>query len=227
MTQNRFLILVVLMLSGLYLLTGCLVTRQEVRDSVKNETLTPEQQKNTDNDVRYQEMDELVRGMNGRLETLENSIHILNADKTGSGIEQQNEKKTLQEKLKIYEEAINKLEADNVALQKRVDELAAAQAAGASNKDTSVVGAPTKGAFDSAEASFGKKKWKEAIVSFEKYRTSYPSGKRYAEATYKMAMSFQEMGMKTEAKAFYSEVTEKFAKSDWAKKAQKNLRSLK
>ena len=54
-----------------------------------------------------------------------------------------------------------------------------------------------------------------------------PTGKRYAEASFKMGQSFQELGMKTEARSFYSEVLEKFPKSDWAKKANLHLKSLK
>lgn len=217
-----------------FVLSGCLVTRQEVRDSVKGEALTPEQQRRTDNEVRYQELEEQVRDANGRIETLENTVHILNADKTGAGIDKQNEKKSTQEKFKIFEEAITKLETQNMQLQKRVDELQVALASAMSAANASTVspsgkssGGTSQSAFEAADMNFAKRKWKEAIVLFEKYRSTYPNGKHYAEATYKIGFSFHELGMKTEAKVFYSEVTEKFGKSAWAKKSQKNLSVLK
>lgn len=212
-------------------LSGCLVTRQEVRDSVKSEALTPEQQRRTDNEVRYQELEEQVRVTNGRIETLENTVNILNAAKTGTNMDQQNEKRSIQEKFKIFEEAITKLEAQNAYLQSRIDGLQAAQAASLASatvtaKSSSTTGT-SKSTFEMADANFAKKKWKEAIVSFEKYRSTYPSGKNYAEATYKIGFSFHELGMKTEAKAFYTEVADKFAKTEWAKKSQQKLRGLK
>jgi len=72
-----------------------------------------------------------------------------------------------------------------------------------------------------------KKHWKEAIVAYEKYRSTNPTGKRYAEATYKIGASFHELGMKSEAKAFYAEVVEKFPKGEWAKKSNGRLKALK
>lgn len=210
-------------------LVGCLVTRQEVRNSVKSESLTPEQERRTENTVRYQEIEEQIRDTTGRLETLENTVHILNAEKTGTGVDLRNERKSTQEKFKIFEEAITRLEAQNLLLQKRVDELQAAQAGSNSSAVGGSAGSSAvgKSTYDVAELNFTKKKWKEAIVAFEKYRSTNPTGKRYAEATYKIGSSFHELGMKTEAKVFYTEVIEKFGKTEWAKKSQKNLRVLK
>lgn len=206
-----------------FILSGCLVTRQEVRESVRREPLTPEQQARSNSEVRYQEVDEQMRQLLGRIETLENSVNVLNADKSGSRIEQQNEKKALQEKLKIYEEALGRLESQYLQLAQKLESMQQQSTSASKNSRSS----SNKGTFDTAETEFGKKRWKEAIVAFEKYRSTNPSGRRYGEATYKIGAAFHELSMKNEAKAFYSEVVEKFPKSDWAKKATQRLKTLK
>lgn len=212
-----------LFFATLFFISGCLVTRQDVRNSVKSEPLTPEQQRRSSSEVRMQEVDEQMRQMNGRIEVLENSMNMLNADKSGSQIERDNERKVLTEKLKIYEETLTKLDQQYLLLSQKVEALQMALTAKPSGKASET----DKNSFEQAEDEFGKKKWKEAIVAFEKYRTLNPKGKKYGEATYKIGSSFNELGMKTEAKAFYSEVIEKFPKSDWAKKAQQRLKTMK
>jgi TolA-binding protein len=213
-------------------LSGCLVTRQQIRDSQKSGALTPDQQNKTENEVRYQDLEEMLRVTSGKVETLENTVNMLNAEKTGAALEYQNEKKSFEEKLKIFEEAITKLEAQNMSLQRRIDELQSSMAAGAAApktvaKDAGAAGGANKSIFETAEQNFSNKKWKEAIVSYEKYRSTYPTGRKYAEATYKIGVAFHELGMRTEAKVFYAEVTEKFSKSEWAKKSQQRLKILK
>jgi TolA-binding protein len=214
------------------LLSGCLVTRQQVREGgapVKREAITPEQQQRVNSEIKYQEVEQQNRELLGRIETLENSVNVLNADKSGHRMEQQLDKKAMDEKLKIYEEAITKLETQYLALAQKTEalQLAVNSAAAAGSKNAAKPTGPEKSTFDGAEEDFSKKRWKEAIVSYEKYRSANPNGKRYAEATYKIGASFHELGMKTEAKAFYTEVVEKFPKSDWAKKSGQRLKTLK
>ncbi|OFZ17839.1 MAG: hypothetical protein A2Z20_05665 [Bdellovibrionales bacterium RBG_16_40_8] len=217
--SNRKLVTIALS----FFFTGCLVTRQEIRESAKGESLSAEQQRRANAEVRLQEVDEQIRHMTGRIETLENNLNITNKDKNESTMSWRNEQSVIQEKLKIFEEALSKLEEQSVMIAKKIEALQVAQAT-SSTKDSK--SSSTKGSFDSAESDFSKKKWKEAIVSFEKYRSSYPSGKHYGEATYKIGAAFNELGMRVEAKAFYSEVVEKFPKSDWAKKAKQRLKAL-
>lgn len=207
------------------ILSSCLVTRQEVRDSVRRDPVTPEQQSRANIEVRYQEVEEQMRQMNGRVEAVENSLNILSADRSGGRIEQQNEKKALQEKLKIYEEALSKLEAQYLLLAQKVEALQVSQASVVTRGGRS--GATTKNSFQMAEEEYSKKKWKEAIVAYEKYRSDNPKGRHYGEATYKIGAAFHELSMKTEAKAFYSEVAEKFPRSEWAKRANQRLKTLK
>ena len=81
--------------------------------------------------------------------------------------------------------------------------------------------------FQAAEAAFEKKAWKEAILDYEKYRKAFPKGKEFPAATYKIGVSFQELGMADEARAFYEEVIAKFPKGKDAKSAQARLKALK
>jgi len=199
--------------------SGCLVTRDEVRETIKNEPLSPEQQSRINAENKYQDLEDQSRHMLGRIETLENSVNLLSADKNSSRTQEANEKKALHEKLKIYEESIAKLEAQQLSMSQRIEALQAA-----STKDTKSSG---KGSFEAGDGDFEKKHWKEAITSFDTYRSKYPTGKRYAEATYKIGVSFGELGMKSEAKTFFSEVVDKFPKSEWAKKAKLRLKALK
>lgn len=217
--QSLFLVIV-----GIFL-SGCLVTRQAVRESVKSTPLTPEQQVRSGAEVRFQEMDEQMRNMLGRVESVENKVNILDAASNGSQVESLNERKGLQDKLKIYEEAIVKLESQYLLLAQKLEAMQTSAASSSSNRSSKDSGA--KGTYDSAEAEFSKQRWKEAIVLFEKYRSQNPTGKFYGEATYKIGSSFHELGMSTEAKAFYTEVVEKFPKSNWAKKAQARMKTLK
>ena len=206
-------------------LSGCLVTRQEVRNATKPSSISQEQVAKADLATNYQEADERIRQLNGRIETLENNINILQADKSGLQTESQAEKKLLNEKLKIYEEAISKLEVQLLALSQKVEILQTQNKSSSTGKANS--NSAQLNSFDSAANEFSKKNWKESIVSFEKYRTLNPKGKRYGEATYKIGYSFQELGMTAESRAFYNEVIEKFPKTDWAQKARDRLKSLK
>jgi TolA-binding protein len=133
-------------------------------------------------------------------------------------------------KLQAYEDAIRKLEAQVQTLNDEVTKLketppppeAEAAPAPASSKK-----GKSSGPYEAGEDHFGAKKWKEAIVSFQKYRDQNPKGKNYADATYKIGVCFQELGMKDEAKSFMEEVTAKFPNSKEAKKAAFRLKNLK
>jgi len=229
--MKRELANLALLFLATFVVSGCLVTRNQVRESVRRDPVTPEQQQKANNEVRYQELDQQTRELMGRIETLENSVNLINADRSGARLEQANDKKYHDEKLKIYEEAITKLESQYLALAQKMEamQLAQTQASTKSvsaNKEAKATGAGLS-TYDAAEADYSKKRWKEAIVGFEKYRSTNPKGKRYSEATYKIGAAFHELGMKAEARAFYSEVVEKFPKTDWAQKSSQRLKTLK
>lgn len=178
---------------------------------------------------RSEEIDEQMRALSGRIEANENLIQRMQA------AEQQKKEAWIQDKqmedrkLQAYEDAIRKLEAQVQALNDEVTKLketppppepqAAPKSATKKGKSS--------GPYEAGEDHFGAKKWKDAIVSFQKYRDQNPKGKNYADATYKIGVCFQELGMKDEAKSFMEEVTAKFPNSKEAKKAAFRLKNLK
>ena len=136
----------------------------------------------------------------------------------------------------------NELVADgnkrNLALQEEVTKLAqqvtALQAEVAAMKTVREPVIPVKeangkkvDAFSAADELFKAGDFKKAALSFQKYREAQPKGKKFSEATYKLGVCFQELGMKDEAKTFFEEVIAKFSQSPEAKKAKSRLKSLK
>ena len=81
--------------------------------------------------------------------------------------------------------------------------------------------------FQVAEVHFKNKEWKKAILSYQKYSEDSPKGKMVAEAKYKIGVSFQELGLKDEAIAFYEEVVAQFPATEIGKKAKFRLTQIK
>lgn len=205
-------------------LSACLTTRSQLRQDIK-ERVNPKDQvdvikeEKIDPVVRLTEMDAQFRELNGRIEVNERRLQLLNEEKKKELEEKKLDSLALADKLKIYEEALVKLEAELQAVKLEMVEL----------KKPKKVEKPAKtvGNFSQAEEFFAKKKWKEAVVGFQKYRDLNPKGNKYGTATYKIGVCFQELGMKSEAKAFYEEVIEKYPKGRLAKKAQYRLKNMK
>ncbi|MGZ3721520.1 MAG: tetratricopeptide repeat protein [Bdellovibrionales bacterium] len=235
--MNRYIVA----LLGLTVMVGCLKTRAELEAEETGkvqERQTISQQKSAAPAAkashvggqsvkapppadRSEEMDEQMRNLSGRVEANEAAVqqmHVLEQQKKEAWIKDQ---QMQSQKLQAYEDAIRKLEAQVQALSEEVAHLKAPPPEPAA--------APAKGgknSFETGEELFTGKKWKEAIVSFQKYRDQNPKGKQYADATYKIGVCFQEIGMKDEAKSFMEEVTAKFPNSKEAKKAAFRLKSL-
>lgn len=201
-------------------LVGCLKTRSQLKQSGSAATVEEKRQtvvqQRAQQSLQMDELAEELRAMNGRIEILETELRqkqeapvTAEADPLAS----------INDKLRLYEQALLKLEESVLALQTQV---AAGNKAAAKKPK-----AKKKGNFASAQEAFSGKRWKDAIFSYQKYRDLNPKGRKYAEATYKMGVSFQELGMSGEAKTFYSEVVEKFPKTSYGKKATYRLKNLK
>jgi TolA-binding protein len=220
-------------------LAGCLKTRAELRG---DEGGGAEMQKQTQDQQRREkeitsrpapppapkvdDYDEQLRQLNGRVDSTENRVSQLmaaqEAEKSGEGKERLAEKQLTEKRFLAYEEALTKLDGEVKALSEEVARLKAPPSARTTGK------APGKqNAFEEGEAQFAGKKWKDAIVLYQRYRDAYPKGKMFLEATYKIGVCFQELGMKDEARSFYEEVTAKAPKSKEARKASKRMKSLK
>jgi TolA-binding protein len=75
-------------------------------------------------------------------------------------------------------------------------------------------------AFNRAESYFALKDYKKAIVDFSKFPEKYTKSTYMPKALYRIGLSFDQLGMKDDAKGFYQELVEKYPKSPEAKKAK-------
>lgn len=178
---------------------------------------------------------EQMRTLSGRIDSVENQLVQINAahgaQKEGAGRDRQ----MLEQKFVAYEEALKKLEVQIQAMSEELKAMRMAQAAApAKAEKNEKTDKPSKAdakspskAYEEGEALFGNKKYREAILAYEKYRGANPKGKFYADSTYKMGVCFQEVGLKDEAKIFFDEVVSKFPGSKEAKKAAVRAKQIK
>jgi TolA-binding protein len=213
------------------LTTGCLKTRAELEaeDSAnqmerqtQRQQAAPYKEKAPPTAYRFEEYDQQMREFSGKIESVEAQntqlYNLMKAERENTA----KEKQLQEQKILALEEAIKKNEA---ALQQQAEIIAQLKAPPPTPSTTA--SGKVKNGYEEGEELFNNRKWKEAIVSYQKYRDKNPKGKTYADATYKIGVCFQELGMKDEAKAFFDEVSEKYPKSKEAKKASFRMKSLK
>lgn len=213
-------------------LSACLRTRTEVKDTEQKQVMQQQvvtlQRTNADTNSRLADVDEQLRELSGKIEHVENKVSKMNPDneKAIKGlIEMQNENV---KKIALLQEEVSKQETQIQSLNNEIQNLKTIAANSLNNEKASAAAeASKKNNFQSAEDLFKQGEWKKAIIQYQKYRDENPKGKHLAESTYKMAVCFQELGMKDEAKAFYDEVNTKFPGSPESKKAKTRLKSLK
>lgn len=202
-------------------LTGCLTTLEEMRErDAKAPQISAAQERQAQVSAKIDETDNQMRALSGRIEVIENQLAQVSSGRDERQTQQAQTVKELEIRLKAYEEALTKIEAQVRVMDEDIRALQAAKAAPAPVSKG-------KEAFQSAESAFSKKEWKQAIVDYEAYRKSSPKGKVYAQATLKIGLSFHELGMRDEAKAFYEEVIAKYPSSPEAKKASQRLKGMK
>ena len=201
-------------------LTACLRTRSQIQG---RNTVTPAgppvvagasnpvvnsnySQQSANYDNQLSEMQSQMRELIGRVEVIEKNWNMSQNSEEVSEL-----RKQMSSKMALYEEALVRLEKNSSS---------------SSVKKTSI-NSGVVSLFDSAEAKFNAKDWRKAILAYQEYRDKNPKGKSYPEATYKIGVCFQELGLKKESKAFYKEVVTKFPKSRTSKKASYRLSTLK
>lgn len=212
-------------------MSGCLMTRSDVKEAEQRRTVQDQvitlQKTNAESTNRFEEYNSQLREIGGRVERLEaQQEQEFNQREKGKKSQDEAAGETVKTVNLLKEEMI-KMQSQLAALSAQVQTLEASSAAKAATapKDD---GKDDKGtAYDAGEELFGKKDWKKAILSYQKYRESFPKGKRFADATYKIGVCFQELGMKTEAASFYDEVIAKFPASETAKKAKVRIKKVK
>jgi TolA-binding protein len=191
---------------------------QEQKQALQDQVVTL-QQTHTQEQLRAQEYEDQIRTQNTRLDQNDKRIAVLQEASSKNREELNRSREQIEQKLKAFEEALVKLEADEAALAHQVDDLKKAKVEApepkAKGKDV--------GTMQQGDEAMAAKDWKNAILIYQKYRDKNPKGKKYAEATYKIGLCFKELGMKSESKSFFEEVIEKFPTSGEAKKAKGQL----
>lgn len=212
------------------LFVGCLQTRSDVRAGEQGKVLQQQvstlQKTNADVSNRFEEAIEQMRYLNGRVEVLENQVGQLKQELESTRRNNTEFNQSQSQKISLFQETLAKMESDQ---QRQLAELAAVKSALQSEpeKPTASQNQKVKNSFELGEILFAKKEFRQAILEYQKYRERFPKGKSVTAATYKMGVSFQELGLKDDAKAFFEEVISKSPKSDEAKKSKARLQKLK
>lgn len=207
------------------LMSGCMLdTRSQNRELDEKATMRKSvanlQQQNADVSSRFADVEDDVRKANGRIEALETRMQRSDAatadkaGKTAAALEAR-----MSDNDKAYREEFIKLHTELDALKAQI----ASQQASAQREAT----VAAKDPFASAESKFEAKNYQSALIDYKTYREKNPTGKHVATASYKMGVSFQELGMFDEAKLFYEDVISRFPKSKEAASAKSKLKTLK
>ncbi len=216
--------------------SGCLQTRSDAgagyQSQVYRKKNVENQNAEAENAVpKVDERDELIRALNGRVESLENQIQNLHKEKENS----QSAVNPDSQKIALLQDALAKMELQLQKLEGEKEHTPNKKSSDANlnlKKDTSVTPSVSdksdkkQNAYTTGEELFQKKEWKKAILSFQSFVEESPKSKLVPEAKYKIGVCFQELGLKDEAAAFYEEVLAQYPKSESGKKAKIRLASL-
>ena len=226
-------VLNIICLAGTLATASCMLeTRDDQEEKhVMQKQVQTLQRTNADVNQKFSDTDEELRRTNGRVEVTDNNVRQLDQKIDRNNVAIEAKMREIQEKLQNYHEAIAKLEQGvndaNSQIQQLTQQMTEAQKLRAGAGPASISSGKGKAnAYPAAEELFNKKDFKNAIPEYERYRKSYPDGKHWRDATYKIGVSFQEMGMPDEARAFYDELVAKSGGSAEAKKAASRLKSM-
>lgn len=221
MKTNIFILLVVLISSG------CLRTRQDIQENEQKKQVQDQvssiQRSNAEQINKYSELEENIRNLNGRIETLDSKLEQKQREKEELLKQNTENNAALEKKLALMQESLVKMEQELEQAKAREKELSEKKEAEAQAEKI----AAQKDDLTAGEDYFEAKDWKKAILSYQKYREKNPKGKKFSEVTYKIGVCFQELSMKEEAKAFYEEVINKYPKSKFAEKSATRLKQVK
>ncbi|MGZ3742599.1 MAG: tetratricopeptide repeat protein [Pseudobdellovibrionaceae bacterium] len=214
--------------------TACLKTRSDVRETEQKQVIQQEvtklQKTNADVSSRFSDVEDDLRNLRGRLEVLEHKREqgLQETESTKKNMTEQSAETN--KKILLLQEGLSNLEKSVVQLNAEMNALQAEKAALAAQNSAAQAKAAAeakKNSYELGQEFFEQKDWKKAILNYQKYRDENPNGKKVADATYKIGVSFQEIGMKDEAKTFFNEIVSKYPNSNEAKKAKIRLKSLK
>jgi TolA-binding protein len=215
----------ILSLVTVFMCIGCLRTRSDIKElEMARETsgnIQDLQKSNAENTERFSQINSDLRDLNGRIEVLENRIKVTQQEKEDSLKKSQEQNESVQNKLNLLQETLAKLETQMNALNEaRIQE--SQKELKKDNSETTAQDLLTQ-----ADDSFTKKDWKKAILDYTKFRETYPKSKKDSQAIYKIASSFEQLGMKDEAITFYQELADKYPKFIEIKKVKTKIKALK
>jgi TolA-binding protein len=169
-----------------------------------------------------------IRALNGRIEVLENNVVQLQKENAKLAEPSADAAKiaTLQEALSKMELQIQKLEGSGVSSPAADPKYKSSDDNLKPSIPASELAITKKTSYDVAEDLFSKKDWKKAILSYQQFAEEFPKSKLVPDAKYKTGVSFQELGLKDEALAFYEEVSVQYPQTQAGKKAKIRIASL-
>lgn len=202
---------------------GCqtsLKTRQENAASRRSiPPISEVRKENADLKVKLMNMEEDLRIKDGKIEELEFYIQK---------IKEKNEsnQKDETEVLNAYKDSVESLLAEKKELLKKISLLEEANEI--TQKKLKSATTPADELLKTGNEKFEEKKWTEAISQYQAYRekTTNKKSSDYALVTYKIGVCFQELGLKAEAKTFYTSVMKNFEGTDAYKYAKYRLSQL-
>lgn len=219
------------LLAPFVLFSSCLQTRNDMKEAEQKQVLQKQvvdlQKTNADSSSRFSELDEQMRFLTGRVEVVENKLHVEDQNSAKSSKNQVETVNELKQKVTLIQEELVKIEAQMAQLSSELAALRADQSAQVARETVKAAVAEKKDAYQTAQDLFKQKEWQKAVIEYSKYRDKNPQGKHYADATYKIGVCFQELGMKDDAKTFFQEVATRFPNSEDARRAKSRLKSLK
>lgn len=222
------LMAVTILLAGL--LSGCLQTRSNLKEQEEKQVLRKQvvnlQQTTADVNSKFNEVDEDLRKVSGRIEALDTRMTQIKdrAEKNDFALE--SKFKEQDAKFQAFREELQKLQSELMEVKASNQALQAALQSGAVSAGGGGGKASEKNPFELGESRFEQKAYREAIFAYEDYRKHNPKGKNFGPATYKIGVCFQELGMLEDAKPFYDEVISKFPKSKEADRAKSRLKAI-
>jgi len=214
-----------------FFFVGCLQTRSDVREGEHRQVLQTQvstlQKSTADVSNRFEEVEEQIRFLNGRIEVLENKLASAHAENDQLRKMSQDSVQSQNQRFQVFQEALSKMDQEQEALKAELASLRSQQAEQAKGVPAVAPAPKANNGYELGEQLFEKKEFRQAILEYQRYREKFPKGKSFATATYKIGVSFQELGLRDEARSFYEEVISKFPKSEEARKSKARLQKLK
>jgi tol-pal system protein YbgF len=232
---NRIFTLILFLSS----LTACLTTRSQMGgEDAENSDVVGRAEPTPVNNSTYaeEELKAEVTRLNGRIEEIERSN-----TNTGKDVKSSEEYQAMQKRIEDLEKAqlealeqLKKMQA-NIPQPERKDLFEQGKTAfNAKNYDAAIqafsqyLGNPSAKLAEEAtylrgEAQYRMKSFKNAILDFANFPEKYAKSSLYPKALARIADSYESLGMKEEARAFLSELSEKFPRSTEGKEAKARL----